>query len=279
MERRILIVSEDTSERNRYAQTLVGTPPASAVSYTITTVGSVAAAQLQATRQRFHLVIVALRQQDDGLELSSRLKELFPDMRLLLLCEQGVTKAQLKTARMIRASVAESTIDANSLRAVVADLLGLWALNQPEPASATEAAPPSSATNERPAPGPQAIQSFLTPFLEELRQQTRALVALYVDSEGCILAQHGDAPRLEIAALAALLAPRRAETLEMGRLLQNGSTTHLGMHESKRYVIYTANVKETRSLALVFDKEQHTPKPGIIMVMIRRSAEQVARIN
>jgi hypothetical protein len=282
MQYRILIVSENATERSKYAQTLTSRPPAASISYEIVTVGSVAAAQLQATRQRFHLVIVALSQHDDGLELSSKLKDLFPDMRLLLLCEQGVTKSQLKTARLIRASVAESTIDSDSLRAVVSDMLGASALAQqienshPQPSSSQKE---PDAVHGGLGPHTNVIQPFLQPFLEELRRQTQAHIAVYADKDGRILGQDGEDREIHIAAVAKILANCCARSLEVGTFLRNIETTHLSVHEGSYYDVYTANVKEDRFLLLFFNKNFTTPKPGLVLLMIKRSAEQLSRIN
>lgn len=283
MEYRILIVSEDITTRSKYARTLAAEPPTSSISYEITTVGSVAAAQLQATRQRFNLVIVALSQQDDGLELSSRLKDLFPDMRLLLLCEQGVTKSQLKTARLIRASVAESTIDARSLRAVVADLLGASALVQQLESRKSSTAPSqqeSSSSPQKSALNPtEVLQPFLQPFLEDLRRQTHAHIAIYADKQGNILGQDGEDSGVDVGAVAAMLAANRGNLTDMGRLLHDPETIHLGVHEGKKYDVYSANVKENRFLALFFNKGFANPKLGLVLLMMKRSAEQLGRVN
>jgi DNA-binding NarL/FixJ family response regulator len=281
MEYRILIVSEDITTRSKYARTLAAEPPTSSISYEITTVGSVAAAQLQATRQRFNLVIVALSQQDDGLELSSRLKDLFPDMRLLLLCEQGVTKSQLKTARLIRASVAESTIDARSLRAVVADLLGASALVQQLESRKPSAAPSqSSSSPQKSALNPaEVLQPFLQPFLEDLRRHTNAHIAIYADKRGNILGQDGEDSGVDVGAVAAMLAANRGNLTDMGRLLHDTETIHLGVHEGKKYDVYSANVKEDRFLALFFNKGFANPKLGLVLLMMKRSAEQLGRVN
>ncbi|NJN65195.1 MAG: hypothetical protein HC884_00030 [Chloroflexaceae bacterium] len=276
-----MIVSEDAAERSRYAKVLVSEPPAAGISYEITTVGSVAAAQLQVTRQRFHLVIVALSQQDDGLELSSRLKDLFPDMRLLLLCEQGVTKSQLKTARLIRASVAESTIDVRSLRAIVADMLGASAMAQKypppqgKPADHAEAAIPS--INRRSLP--EVIKPFLLPFLEELRRQTRSHIAVYTDKDGVVLGQDGEDPAIDVVAITRVLTRSCVQSLEVGTLLRDPGTIHLSVHEGRYYDIYTANVRNDRFLLLFFNKDFANPKLGLIFLLMKRSAEQLGRIN
>lgn len=284
MEYRILIVSENATERSRYAKILVSEPPAAGISYEITTVGSVAAAQLQATRQRFHLVIVALSQQDDGLELSSRLKDLFPDMRLLLLCEQGVTKSQLKTARLIRASVAESTIDARSLRAIVSDMLGASAVAQPSSQGSSEGAAPDNASFPLPTinhhtPLSEVIKPFLLPFLEELRRQTRSHVAVYTDKEGTVLGQDGEDREIDVVAVVRLLTRSCMQSLEVGNLLRDPETIHLSVHEGRYYDVYTANVRNDRFLLLFFNKGFVNPKPGLIFLLMKRSAEQLGRIN
>lgn len=288
MQYRILIVSEDATERSRYAQTLATRPPAANIVYEIVTVGSVAAAQLQATRRRFHLVIVALSEYDDGFELCSRLKELFPDMRLLLLCERGVTKSQLKTARTIRASVADSTIDEESLCAIVADILGARMLAQQ---LVSRFAPPPDAPDTIPLPpapsplsdtiGPHVdiIQPFIRPFLEELRRQTRAHVAVYEDSEGRILAQDGEDHELDVHTVARVLADGCSRSLEVAEHLRSTEVIQFSVHEGKAYDVYTANVRKDRFLVLFFNKAFTTPKAGLVMLLMKRSAEQLGRIH
>jgi hypothetical protein len=278
MEYRILIVSEDATERNRYAETLITLPPAPNVSYQITTVGSVAAAQLQATRQRMDLVIVALCQHDDGLQLSSRLKELFPDIRILLLCEQGVTKAQLKTARLIRSGVAEDTIDPQSLRAIVADLLGTSQYTQEIPP------PKPTVLPETPIQKPKVLtadvlQPFFEPFLEELRRQTKAQIAIVLDKTGRILGQSGEEQGLDVVAIAAIIAKNTMESLNLRTILHDTSTVHLSVHGGKTYDIYSANVESSRCLALFFNKEMSNPKLGLVWLVIQRSLEKFTRLQ
>lgn len=277
MEYRILIVSEDATERNRLAETLIALPPAKSVSYQITTVGSVAAAQLQATRQRFGLVIVALSQQDDGLQLSSTLKELFPDMRLLLLCEQGVTRAQLKTARLIRASVAENTINAESLRAIVSDLLGTSSLRDQEHDVATTSSvaqpPPSSKLTA------DVLQPFFEPFLEELRRQTSAHIAVVIDKTGKVLGQSGEDTKLDVTALARVVASSLTASIGVEQILHEDETFHLNVYEGKIYDIYSANVGKDRFLALFFNKEYKSPKLGLVWLVMKRGAEKFSRLK
>jgi CheY-like chemotaxis protein len=289
MEYRILIVSENPADRSRYAETLLSQPPSKQVSYHIATVGSVAAAQLQATRQRFDLVIVALSQQDDGLDLSQRLKDLFPDIRLLLLCEQGVTKSQLKTARLIRASVAESTIEANSLRAIVSDILGASILAQQfenPPAQTAQkgnkTAQPGAhdaAPTTTPATLPNVVQPFLQPFLEELRRHTKAQIAIYTDKNGRIIGKDGNDREVDIGAIATVIAHSANDFESLEKLLGDPDTIHLSVHEGKQYDVYSANVKGDRFLSLFFNKSFVSPKLGFIWLMMKRSAEQLSRVN
>lgn len=316
MEYRILIVSEDAAERNRYAETLISLPRTKDISYQIATVGSVAAAQLQATRQRFQLVIVALGQHDDGLDLSTRLKELFPDMRLLLLCEQGVTKSQLKTARLIRASVAESTIDANSLRAVVSDMLGTSALIEqaeqegepvqttadrqavqqpslePRPGNsetaATESAPGGSggakgAKKDAPKPaggiGSDVLQPFFDPFLDDLRRQAHAQVAIVTDKIGRVIGQNGEDSDIDVVSVAKVIASSSSESLKMDGMLQDANIIHFGVHEGKTFDVYSANVGQDRVLALFFNKYFSSPKLGLVLLVMKRGVEKFSRLK
>lgn len=279
MEYLILIVSEDATERNRLAETLIALPPAKSVSYQITTVGSIAAAQLQATRQRFSLVIVALSQHDDGLQLSSTLKELFPDMRLLLLCEQGITRAQLKTARLIRASVAENTINAESLRAIVSDLLGTSSLREKE--HDDEAASPATPQQPQHASKLTAdvLQPFFEPFLEELRRQTSAHISIVIDKTGKVLGQSGEDAKLDVASLAKVVATSLTASISIEQILHETDTVHLNVYEGKVYDIYSANVGKNRFLALFFNKEYKNPKLGLVWLVMKRGTEKFNRLK
>lgn len=283
MEYRILIVSEDGAERSRYAETLLSLPPAEHISYQIATVGSVAAAQLQATRQRFDLIIVALNQQDDGLDLSSRLKELYPDIRLMLLCEQGITKSQLKTARLIRANIADSSIDSNSLRAIVSDILGVTALSKvPSPKGLT---PPSAVKNstkkEELASGitGDILQPFFEPFLDELRRQASAQIALITDKMGRIIGQDGEDSDVDLPTVATIIARSTIDTLKLDSVLRDPETIHLSVHEGKCYDVYSTNVGIDRFLLLVFNKTYTSPKLGLVWLVMKRSAEKFRRLR
>jgi predicted regulator of Ras-like GTPase activity (Roadblock/LC7/MglB family)/DNA-binding NarL/FixJ family response regulator len=284
MEYRVLIVNEDAAERNRYAETLISAPPAPSISYQVATVGSVAAAQLQATRQRFNLVIVALSQHDDGLQLVSRLKDLFPDMRLLLLCEQGITKAQLVTARLLRANIAESTIDAESFRAVVADLLGInTLLRQQQEAQQVQQAQQKvdQNTTQRTTPTlhDNTLQPFFEPFLDELRRQTKANVTLIIDKQGTIIGQLGTIQHVMLDKVAQTVANSTTQHICLDKILNDSNTVHLSVYEGTHYDVYAANIGADRFLALVFQKEFSTPKLGLVWLVMKRTVEKFKRLR
>lgn len=276
MQYHILIVSENATERSRYAETLIAMPPANDATYQITTVGSFAAAQLRATRQHFDLIIVALRQHDDGLELSSRLKELYPDMRLLLVCEQGVTRSQLKTARLIRASVAESTIDPDSLRAVVSDMLGVNILAPPSVETERVSTPPTRKQQQVSEP---ATTMILRLFLEELCRQANAQMALFATTKGNIIGKYGETTEIDTATVATIISEEFLHLPQLAQAIHETKPTQLCFFEGQHYDVYSVNVRENHFLSVFFKKEQSAPKLGFIWLLLKRSAEQLYQMK
>ena len=104
-EYRILVMEQDTTLRRRYAEALIAVPPGAGVAYRIITVGSIAAAQLQAARQRFHLLIAALPSSHSrNEELAERLRSLYRSDILLLLLQNGtMDSAQFEWASSLGA--------------------------------------------------------------------------------------------------------------------------------------------------------------------------------
>jgi CheY-like chemotaxis protein len=266
MEYRILIVDEDPAARRRFAEALIAFPPAVGVSYKISTTGSAAAAQLQATRQPFHLLLATIRSGGDGLGLASRLQKLDTKLQLLLFHDGALAPANLRAAEALGAKLSIHTIEGEDLCIMVAERLGLRRSPAPQP-------PPE--THER----PPATLADVQLLLDVTRRQARAQLGIYTDNIGNMLAQVGDGTGLEVASLTSLIAGSFVNSMEMGRVLRDPETSHLSVHEGAHYDLYSTNVGGTRLIALVFEKQIVQPKLGMVWLLMKRASEQLRRMH
>lgn len=262
MEYRILIVDEEATTRRQYAEALIASPPATGVSYRITTTGSLASGQLQATRQRYHLLITPLRARGEALVLAGKLRERFPDMRLLLLSDHHTPKAYLEAAQRLNARVVDLQLRETQLARLVGEMLGLHTSTAPSAAELANTRPPATLAD---------VQLLL----DVLRRQAQAQLVLYTDNIGNIIAQRGDDDGLEVTSLSSLIAGSFVNSLEMGRVLRDPDTSHLSVQEGRYHDVYASNVGESRLIALVFDKEFIQPKLGFVWLLLKRGAEQL----
>jgi CheY-like chemotaxis protein len=265
MEYRILIVAEDAPLRHRYAEALIAAPPAAGVGYKITTTGSAAAAQLQATRQPFNLMIAAVQASGDGLSLAARLHELYPAMRLIL-AGNGLAKSLQHEAAALGARLVERDVPAAALCGAVAEQLGLV-----RPACAV--AGPEAAGR------PPATLADVQLLLDVMRRQARAQVGFYGDSIGNVIAQCGDLTGVDVPSLTSLIAGGFVNSVELGRVLRDPETIHLSVHEGAYFDIYSTNVGSSRLIALLFDKQIAEPRLGMVWLLMKRAAEQLRRMN
>lgn len=264
MEYRILIVHPDAAVRRRQAEALIAAPPMAGVSFLITTTGSAAAARLQATRRSFHLLIASLGQSNEMLELAATLRELHPQMRMLLIVEQAVRGEQISRAHQLGVQLIKHVNGPDELNRAVAIILGL------------KQEPVSSDTVSEPAP---ATLADLQQLMDNLRRQTHALLAIYTDHIGNIIVQRGDASGIELTALISLVAGSFVNAIELGHILRDPETSHLAVHEGTYYDVYATNAGAQRLVTLVFEKEFVNPKLGFVWLLLKRSAEQLRHMQ
>jgi hypothetical protein len=267
MEYRILIVAEDPALRRRLAEALIAAPPAMGVAYKITTTGSAAAAQLQATRQQIHLLVAVLQAGGEGAGLARRLHELYPDIRLMLLNDGALPGLDAATIRGIGARVVEGNLANEEICRCVAELLGL--------ASPADRQGVGAEVVQR----PPATLADVQLLLDVMRRQARAQIGFYADNIGNIIAQCGDISNIEVPSLTSLIAGGFVNSMELGRVLRDPETIHLSVHEGARFDIYSTNVGSSRLIALIFDKQIAEPKLGMVWLLIKRAAEQLRRMN
>lgn len=265
-EYRLLIVGEDAAARNKYAKALIDAPLHTSVSYQVMTVSSAAAAQLQVTRQHVHVMLVILAQHNEVLlDLVRRMKELYPDMHMLLLHDQQQSgQGQIERLKKFGVQAMLTPVEEVHLQAMIARLLGISRPTRWEQ-------PPQSTPHLEDAFSSADMQELLN----NLRRQARAQLAIYTDNLGNIIARHGDEGDIDVPALSSLIAGSFVNSMELGRTLRDPDTVHLSVHEGRYFDVYSANVGCDRLLALFFDKQFADPKLGFIWLMMKRVAVQL----
>lgn len=267
MECRILIVDERPATRRQYAEALVAAPPAVGVAYKITTTGSVSAAQTQAARQAYHLLIATLQPDGASLRLCRHLYERDPSIQLLLLHDAPLAQAERRTIEQIGAQVLRADAVADELVPTAARMLGL------QRRTGTTMADADADTR------PPATLADVQLLLDVMRRQARAQLMLYADNVGNIIVQAGEIGGVELPALTSLIASGFVNSIEMGRLLRDPATIHLSVHEGAHFDCYSANVGDTRLIALLFDKQLAEPRVGMVWLLMKRAAEQLHRMR
>ena len=263
MEYRILIVDEDPAARKHYADALIARPPPAGPSYSVAVVGSIAAAQLRAARQSYHVLLAMLRHSNDVLDLATTLRQRYPQLIVVLAVDKGVSLARRRAAEALGLQLVQGPLNADEVSLLIAQVLGLRS--------------PSSSviTNERPPATLKDVQMLL----DMLRRQASAQLALYTDNLGHVIAQRGDPAGLDIASLTSLIAGSFVNAVELGNVLRDPETIHLSVHEGSLYDIYSVSVGEKRHMALAFDKKIVTPRLGMIWLLMKRTSLQLQRTH
>lgn len=267
MECRILIVDDRPATRRQYAEALVASPPVTGIAFKITTTGSVAAAQTQASRHAYQLLIASLQPDRASLHLAQQLHERYPEMHLLLLHDTPLAQAERAVIAQIGAQVLRADSADVQLVPTVTQMLGLQRRG-------TSVAPEGN-VDER----PPATLADVQLLLDVMRRQARAQLMLYADNLGNRIAQAGDIGGVELPALTSLIASGFVNSIEMGRVLRDPETIHLSVHEGAHFDCYSANVGNQRLIALLFDKQIAEPKVGMVWLLMKRAAEQLRRMR
>jgi predicted regulator of Ras-like GTPase activity (Roadblock/LC7/MglB family) len=273
MEYHILIVEPDTIARRRYAEALIAEPPAIGVAYRIITVGSIGAAQLQATRHRFDLLLTTISRDNEIQQFVEQIYDVYNGaIKLVLLHEpKAAATAQIVT-QQLHATLLELPINEEELRSSVRFALGLESLN-----SANEQAAQRS---ELPLGNPATLASNeLDLCLSDIRHETAATYALYINHFGLSIAQQGQLQDLDLSALISSIAGTFAHSNRLARLLHEQHSIHTHVHEGEQFDIYSTNVGNDRLLVLCFDKSYTNTKIGCIWPSMKRGAERLQHLH
>ncbi len=265
MEYRILIVGDDAATRNRYAKVLVDAPLPSGASYQVMTVSSAAAAQLQVTRQHFDAVLIVLALYNDALlALARRLKELLPEIQIVILHDQLTRPPMLETLRKFGVHSVIIPIEDAHLQVALARIFNLIG---PDVAS------------DLPAYAEADLGLVdVYDLLDDLRRQARSQLVLFTDNLGNLIAKRGNEANIDVTVLASLIAGGFVNSVEMARTLHDPETVHLSVHEGRLFDVYSVNVGIDRLLVLFFDKQYADPKLGFVWLIMKRVAGELRRM-
>jgi predicted regulator of Ras-like GTPase activity (Roadblock/LC7/MglB family) len=116
--------------------------------------------------------------------------------------------------------------------------------------------------------------SALRSALARTHADSRARAVLLIDTNGQLLADHGDTEGLDITAFASLTASNIAATASMARLVGEKDFTIL-FHQGEKDSIHISLVGQRSILAVIFGKEASL---GIVRLRVRKAAVEIEEI-
>ena len=110
--------------------------------------------------------------------------------------------------------------------------------------------------------------------LAKAHGDSRARAVLLIDTNGQLLADHGDIEGLDLTAFASLTASNIAATASMARLVGEKDFTIL-FHQGEKDSIHISLVGQRSILAVIFGKEASL---GIVRLRVRKAAVEIEEI-
>ncbi len=262
----LLIVHEDAATRNRYAELLAQAQSGPASwQYQVITVSSMAAGQVLATRQHFHLVLLAFQRDNNALDLVRVLQEITPRTRLLLLCDHSVTTEQRDEAQALGLPMLLADPSNEQLVAAIAQALGQ---NLPAPRRTTAAR--------------TRLVSLSAEHLHELRaclvqlgKQGGVSCALLADLNGQDIVHWNAFGDIDTASVAALAAGDLLATLEINQLLMGQQGCKLIVQEHEDQHILMGRVGEHHLLLMATSTDVPL---GWVRLNLKRTSERILEI-
>ncbi len=207
-------------------------------------------------KDHYNLLIADLRLPGmDGLELIRRVREKSPDTRVILITAFGTPEVE-EEARQLEARYFTKPFRLHDLVQAAKELLG----------DVPVAGVDMGSTSEEQF---QAIREYL----EQLRADTGATMALLSDLYGNVLVQSGYAWDVDINALNALLGNGMAAHLELAHLLGERSAFELHFHEGENFDVYAALVSNETLISLLFTKKGKSNPVGLVWFCLKRVIE------
>ncbi|HLF29099.1 MAG TPA: response regulator [Anaerolineae bacterium] len=227
--------------------------------YTVAHVPSGEAALDEMAREPYHLVVTDLRMPGmSGLDLLSRVREVAPDTRTILITAYGSDEVETASQRLKASYYFTKPFPIDDFTSAVQDALE----------------DRSSASAEAPSLDHERLDR-IAQRLSDLRFEVGAQCILLANAKGALLTEVGLTEGLTPALLTELMGGGFASLFEVARHLHEGRAFNLTYHEGVRYDIYAANVGDHLFLTLVFDRRQGASRIGMVWLYTKRAIQDL----
>ena len=118
----------------------------------------------------------------------------------------------------------------------------------------------------------------ITICLSNLRFEIGAECILLADICGQLIIKVGLTEGLDVINLVSLQAGGFATTLEMSKYLGEKTANNLNFHEGESYDIYSANIRDTLFMTIIFDHRIQTSRIGMVWLYTKRTIRELLEI-
>lgn len=220
------------------------------------------AALAEMARQPFELLVTDLRMPGmSGLDLLSRVRDVAPDTRSILITAYGNDEVESESRRLNTAYYFTKPFQIDEFTSAVQTVLSDRPADSPEP---------MALNGER----FDRIRQRLT----DLRFEVGAQCILLADLSGKLLAEVGLTDDLTSATVTGLLGGSFASLSDLARYLHEAHSFNLTYHEGVRYDIYAANVGDRLLLTLIFDRRQGASRIGMVWLYTKRAIQDLLEV-
>lgn len=224
--------------------------------YHVTHVDSGEAALAELARQPFELIVTDLRMPGlNGLELLSRVNDLAPDARTILITAYGNDEVEHESRRLNASYYFTKPFQIDQFTAAVEDVLA-----EDENVAIDLSGDRLDRVAQR---------------LSDLRFEVGAQCILFADTSGRLLTEVGPTDGLASTELIELMGGGFATLVEVARHLHEVHAFNLTYHEGVRYDIYAATIGDRFFLTLVFDRRQGASRIGMVWLYTKRAIQDL----
>lgn len=251
----ILIVDDDAAIRTGLQRIL------DHHGYTVKTAQTAEEALIALNHQSFDLVISDVHMPGmDGLTLLSEIKQVAPDMAVVIITAYGSTEIVIQALRRGVADFMTKPFQPAEFLSIV----------EREMAKRRKAAPVGLHEGLGRQFSPDQLDQ-IDQLMAELRAETNARCVLLVESNGYVIDTKGVIEDINMSALAALVSGDFAATASIASLLGEEQSFRLNYHEGQRYNVYSVQVAADMFLLIIFGPEV---KQGMVLYYTRQKLDQ-----
>jgi DNA-binding response OmpR family regulator len=228
--------------------------------YDVLHVDSGEAALAEFQRRSFELLVTDLRMPGmSGLDLLSRVREVSPDTRAILITAYGNAEVERESRRLNASHYFTKPFQIDEFTAVVQDLM--------EDQSARGQPDSETLSGER---FERVLQR-----LTDLRFEVGAQGILLSDLSGQLLAEVGVTDDITPEMLTGLMGAGFTSMFDLARYLREANSFNLTYHEGVRYDFYAANIGSRLLLTLIFDRRQGASRIGMVWLYTKRAIQDL----